>query len=561
VEFSNQPPQDTSGGKGKSKRGNEKGRGKGAGRVENDKSANSFGFFDPAPASSNTLNTPWMHPYHTAGASDNSGFDHVGESKHLRESMLQELHSGGHIYERNLKLQLEPHPGSDQEVMPYLTYCIYDERSLWSKDEKAQAEFLKAKEEKEKVLLKKQQEQEENGDQAAPDVNENAGNEFAFPVSCGLLDKADLAADPIQDVGIITSKYLHPEAKFQSKHFNALIRVDLRQTPAEMMGIPLQNYFYMCSSIDTPCTVSVTRQLRLLHAFHNLHTSLPSDGDEPPVNDDQEYVRPEVITRLLELCDCFDVILEGKDGRLFLLDSADMLEDVCMFAFLKLAWPKLQFIQGRHEKHELYERMLSENDKSFLSDWSLVLRRIMPVLLRILENVHAVDGLTLASAAFGLARLLMQENDSRRASVELGMAIVRLDNELVRSSCLGPQPQLDRPSASAVSFDPPSVRPPHFALYEDDAKDDSANDADKVLLLGRQSRLEQERICLLTQLYELWIDCSLKVHFKNVSSTVKRVRKPGEAVEDELSVVVESNSTKLSLSNQEANQLQTPWQI
>jgi hypothetical protein len=277
-------------------------------------------------------------------------------------------------------------------------------------------------------------------------------------------------------------------------------------------------------------------------------------GEDKVMDDDVEYQRPDVITRLFELSDCFDDILEGSHGRLFVLDAADLLEEICNIVFLKLAWPRLQIIQERFEKHELDECILTQNERTLLSDWSLVLRRIMPILLRTLENVLAVDGLTLASAAFGLATLFIQANDSRSAHLQLGMAIVRLENEVLHSSALGPQPQLDRPSAAAISFDPPSLRPPNFAFFDDAAADDCVGDADKALVLDRLSRLEQEQFCLLARMYEMWIETSLKTHFKNVSSTVKRVRKPGEVVDDDLNgITIDTGSTKLSLSNPEAD--------
>ncbi|CAL1164130.1 unnamed protein product, partial [Cladocopium goreaui] len=77
--------------------------------------------------------------------------------------------------------------------------------------------------------------------------------------------------------------------------------------------------------------------------------------------------------------------------------------------------------------------------------------------------VATVDALTLCSAGDALAQLFLQEKDSKSAQSELGHAIQRLERELQSSS--GPQARLDPQIAGALSFDPPSLRPPGFALF------------------------------------------------------------------------------------------------
>jgi len=159
----------------------------------------------------------------------------------------------------------------------------------------------------------------------------------------------------------------------------------------------------------------------------------------------------------------------------------------------------------------------------------------------------------IGSVASALSKLFIEENDPRGAQEQLGMAIARLEDELAEISILGPQPHMDRGVAASISFDPPGIRASRFELYDNS---EEAVHKDATLLLHGLPKYEQEQFCLLTHLYEQWIDCSLKVHLKNVSSTIKRAKKPGEAVDDSMAhVVTESASTKLALSNQEADVL------
>lgn len=104
---------------------------------------------------------------------------------------------------------------------------------------------------------------------------------------------------------------------------------------------------------------------------------------------------------------------------------------------------------------------------------------------------------------------------------------------------LGAQAKFGEPVAASISFDPPSLRPP------------SAERA-RELLLKPLSRSKQENLCLLTALYESWIDSSLKVHLKNVKSTVRRPRRLGESDADAHLKALGEKRKLSSLSNQEA---------
>eukprot|EP00434_Breviolum_minutum_P008563 symbB.v1.2.007554.t2/scaffold432.1/size246310/4 len=322
-------------------------------------------------------------------------------------------------------------------------------------------------------------------------------------------------------------------------------------------------------------------------AVHNASRSSPRTGGagcEP----EGKWKRPEIMDRLLEMSECLDRTLRNATGRLFLLSAPDLLEDLCSYVFLSFAWPKICYMQDIVQQDELKERVLKDSEKNDISEWSHVLRRILPMLLRTLEKVKTVDALTLCSAGDALAQLFLQENDSKSAQRELGYAILRLERELGAPS--GPQARLDPPIASALSFDPPSLRPPNFALFQADqglppendvpppesrpaspaspssrvskavsekGSPRSAVDPDAAVILHALPRSQQDRLCLLGRLYERWIDYSLLAHLPHPAAPVRR--KPGApgTVEEEevIQVAGESTSTRLALSSQEARVL------
>ncbi|CAL1159132.1 unnamed protein product, partial [Cladocopium goreaui] len=132
------------------------------------------------------------------------------------------------------------------------------------------------------------------------------------------------------------------------------------------------------------------------------------------------WKRPEIMDRLLEMGECLDRTMRDATGRLFTLSASDLMEDVCSFVFLTFAWPKICYMQDILQQDELKERVLKDKEKNDISEWSHVLRRILPMLLRTLEKVATVDALTLCSAGDALAQLFLQEKDSKSAQSELG---------------------------------------------------------------------------------------------------------------------------------------------
>ena len=180
----------------------------------------SFSFFDAMPVNNNMQPAkPWQDAYHTGGAADNSGFDHVPEVKQIRDEMMQDLQ--GQLSLKYLPLAIEPHPGAKdagvnpaalhptQDIMPHLVYQVYDERALWNRDDAAQQLTLKAQ----TVQTIKIPDGQE-GDEEVPDVPKSL--EDLLPPWCDLLYKTELASDPISDLSVVATKYLHAKVRLRN---------------------------------------------------------------------------------------------------------------------------------------------------------------------------------------------------------------------------------------------------------------------------------------------------------------------------------------------------------
>eukprot|EP00930_Biecheleria_cincta_P076561 TRINITY_DN6376_c0_g4_i1.p1 TRINITY_DN6376_c0_g4~~TRINITY_DN6376_c0_g4_i1.p1 ORF type:complete len:3084 (-),score=609.55 TRINITY_DN6376_c0_g4_i1:253-8580(-) len=414
-----------------------------------------------------------------------------------------------------------------------------------------------------------------------------------------------MASSCITDINVMVTKHMHvsvPHGKF-----NGMVRADLRQTPGELQGKPFQSYVMLCASAEAPSIPQVAHRLRILRALHSLWKAKNSSSDpffsEPgeatPDGAEEEegatsprarWKRPEVMDRLFELADVLARATGAAPGTelqgpLFVFNSADFLEDVCTHIFLAFVWPKLYFMQELLQQDELKERVLREKDRADFSEWSHVIRKLLPLLLRTLEQVQTVDALTLGSAGFALAQLCLNEKDSASAQKELALAIVRLERELANAATPGPQQRLDPQVAAALSFDPPSLRPPRFALFQKTSEDTEHSEQDVVqagvepgspkgypsspkgasksdwngddaIILKGLPRKQQDRLDLLAHLYSHWIKASLAVHLKNPDAPVRRKLKPNEVQEEDvIKVAGESLSTRLALSNQEAGVL------
>eukprot|EP00931_Biecheleriopsis_adriatica_P060541 TRINITY_DN36370_c0_g1_i1.p1 TRINITY_DN36370_c0_g1~~TRINITY_DN36370_c0_g1_i1.p1 ORF type:complete len:3594 (+),score=919.56 TRINITY_DN36370_c0_g1_i1:56-10837(+) len=553
-----------------------------------------LGWHEPGPVEiKGKANRPWMASYCTAGAGDSSGFDLTQESEELREGLVRKFTKSGIFSPRCLQIPVDPHPGNaatgQPDMIPCLFYSVYDERALWTTDDQAERRMedtMPASDEQ--TLLP------EAADQAAEEAK-TANSEKLLPPWSPQMDSAALAAHTVIDLSASVTKHMHASVPHPS--FNAVMRSDLRQTPGELQGKPFQSYVMLCAALEAPSTALVTRRLRILRALHSLWKAKARGGDdffseqapdgggaegegaevaeaEGPLSPKGRWKHPEVMDRLLELGDCLRRATE-EQGQLFVASAADFLEDVCAYTFLNFAWPKLCFVQELLQQHELQERVLKDRERSDISEWSHVLRRLLPTLLRTLEKVQTIDALTLASAGYALSQLFMEEQDSRSAQRELGLAIVRLEKELADASTPGPQARLDGQTAAALSFDPPSIRSPNFALFQStpEAEAGSAltdatpgspqgsprrkDDPDDKMLLKSLPRMQQDRLCLLTRLYDRWIDCSLVMHLKNPAAPIRRKLRPNEVVdtEPEIQVAGELASTRLTLSNQEAGVL------
>ncbi|CAE8582958.1 unnamed protein product, partial [Polarella glacialis] len=565
------------------------------------------GLHEPRPIQVGTeVTKPWASAYRSAGAGDSSGFEILDEAEEIREALVKQLVKSGHLTHRALRIPVDAHPGAAEvsakgELLPYLYFCVYDEKNIWVRDEKTEkVDPKKALSLDDQTLLPR--------DAAAATPKKKVDSETLLPPWSPLMDSVAMATDVVSDFSAFVTKHSHASA--MHSRFNALLRADLRQTPGELQGKPFQSYVLMCAAVDAPSVPLVAHRLRILRALHSLRQAKAAGGEdffqveeaaaegaaaEDPTSPKGRWKRPLVMDRLLELADCMTRATSGTSGQLFLFDAADLFEEVCSYVFLNFAWPKLCFMQDLLQQHELGERLMSAKECSDLSEWSQVLRRVLPILLRTLEQVQTVDGLTLGSASYALAQLFLQENDSKTARKELGLAIARLEKELADAAMNGPQARLDAPPGAAVSFDPPSVRSPSFALFQDvkqapgsagatvaledkkveapaspktprgpdsppasprspSLKKAESEKEEAVMLLRRLPRSQQDRVCLLARLYDRWIDCSLIVHLKNTTAAIKRKLRPNEAVdlEEEIQVAGEGASTRLALSNQEA---------
>ncbi|CAE7214873.1 obg [Symbiodinium natans] len=435
--------------------------------------AHAIGIHEPRPSEiDGKVVDPWMGaPYRCAGAGDSSGFEVFEESEEIRQAMLKQLTKSGLITHRVLEVPVDPHPGnSGKQLVPYVFFSVYDERNVWSADGKACKMEATAPVLDDATLLPE-----------AAAEKPKANSEQLLPPWSPLMDSASMSTHHLLDLTAVVTKHLHASPPDAS--FNALLRADLRQTPGQLQGKPFQSYVMLSAAVEAPCPPFVTRRLRLLRALHSLWKA-KTGGDDffgseeaaVPVGEDPDqeagatspkgrWKRPEIMDRLLELSDCLERTLGDSQGQLFLLSAPDLLEDLCAYVFLTFVWPKICYMQDIAQQHELKERVLHEREKNDISEWSHVLRRVLPFLLRTLEKVQTVDALTLGSAGYALAQLFLQEGDSRNAQKELGCAIIRLERELGKVATAGPQARLDAQTAAALSFDPPSLRPPGFALF------------------------------------------------------------------------------------------------
>lgn len=547
-----------------------------------------------------SVSTPWQAAYRAAGAGDSSGFEVFEDSEQSRETLFRKLVKDQVIGYRCLELPVDPHPGSSTpHLTPCLYYSVYDERVVFNRDSQAHRPATPAPVPDDQTLLPDAAAAGEAGGEA-----KRLNSEQLLPPWSPLMDSVAMASNCIIDITAQVTKHMHvsvPHGKF-----NGMVRADLRQTPGELQGKPFQSYVMLCASAEAPSVPLVAHRLRILRALHSLWKAKNSDGDAffsepseatPDEPDEDEatsppgrWKRPEVMDRLLELADCLGRAMGSSpgtelQGQLFVFNSPDFLEDVCTYIFLTFVWPKLYFMQDLLQQDEAKERVLREKDRADFSEWSHVVRKILPLLLRTLEQVQTVDALTLGSAGFALAQLCLKERDSASAQKELALAIVRLERELENAATPGPQQRLDPQVAAALSFDPPSLRSPMFALFQKGSEDagdleqDSAQavvepgspngypsspkegsksdwNEDDVIILRSLPRAQQDRLDLLAHLYYRWIEASLTVHLRNPNAPIRRKLRPNEVrEEDEIKVAGESVSTRLALSNQEAGVL------
>eukprot|EP00929_Paragymnodinium_shiwhaense_P031007 TRINITY_DN17469_c0_g2_i1.p1 TRINITY_DN17469_c0_g2~~TRINITY_DN17469_c0_g2_i1.p1 ORF type:complete len:3828 (-),score=1166.38 TRINITY_DN17469_c0_g2_i1:164-11647(-) len=516
---------------------------------------------------------PWLDPYDPAAAGDSSGFDHTSSTSQFSKATLQRLAEAGHVVHRKLPLPVEPHQGNAptgtaakkiaEGPTPYLLFSVFNERSIFVRDKGSGISDGTLKLPEQSTLVAGA----EAGDApAAEEAEKEADSETLLPPWCPLLDDALAACMPVSDIFCFLTKHMH--ASVPHSRFNAMIRADLRQTPQDLVGRPFQTYVFCCAAADAPSVVCITRHLRLFKSLHKLYNAPatveapisepPADGEEAPEAPKiEEYVRTPLTQALVDLVEGVSRLVADHGGQLFLLEAADAIEDVCAHVFLKIVWPRLREIQETWLRDEQGERVLSTAKRDELADWADVLRQVLPVLLRVLGHVKAVDALTLGSAAFALSKLFIQDSDGKRARAELGRAISYLEDEIARSWIQGPQPRLDQPVAAAVAFDAAALRPSNYALFDEEAFEQASSGMThrSPVVLSRLRRLEQDRICLLTQLYERWLDNSLRTHLKNPLAPVRRHYKPGERRPEDDHLGPEPGDTKLTLSHQESTVL------
>lgn len=326
---------------------------------------------------------PWLGaPYRAAGAGDSSGFEVFGESEQIREALLNDLIKDGLITHRALEVPVDPHPGQrGKPLTPCLFFSVYDEQQVWCMDSEAQRTDTTTPVDDATLLP-----------EAAAEVEENS--EKLMPPWSPLMDVAAMASTHLMDVAGCVTKHLH--ASMPNASFNALLRADLRQTPGELQGKPFQSYVFLGTSVEAPCPPMVRRRMRILRALYNLwkakaegedffskEESAPAEEEAEPAG---RWKRPEIMDRLLEMGECLDRTMRDATGRLFTLSASDLMEDVCSFVFLPFAWPKICYMQDILQQDELKERVLKDKEKNDISEWSHVLRRILPMLLRTLEK-------------------------------------------------------------------------------------------------------------------------------------------------------------------------------
>lgn len=67
----------------------------------------------------------------------------------------------------------------------------------------------------------------------------------------------------MQTVGVAFAKQLATVAEGH----NRILPIDLRQTPADLLGTPFQNYLYLCARLDGPTGPEAARELRVLRSY------------------------------------------------------------------------------------------------------------------------------------------------------------------------------------------------------------------------------------------------------------------------------------------------------
>ncbi len=146
----------------------------------------------------------------------------------------------------------------------------------------------------------------------------------------------EVLLEPITKISAFMTQF--PHGSPPSTSFNKVIPLDLRQTPSELHGLPMQRYVYVTTCTERP-PISLVHRLHLLisgaeelyqaheAAVQGLAAAGDDEGGGSTALDDLEKAE---MSALLRLCDMLTACTSGSAGFVMTKMYGDALEDLAV---------------------------------------------------------------------------------------------------------------------------------------------------------------------------------------------------------------------------------------
>jgi len=166
------------------------------------------------------------------------------------------------------------------------------------------------------------------------------------------------------------------------------------------LGQPFQNYIFLAAKAEQPSSVLLCRQIRLFRLYAALYRS-GLEGNEPAEAAEGEEAAQKPLEanwvpvggcngagfradRLGELIECLQLCVAGVSGQVFFAENADLLEDMVSRVYGDYVVPLVKLIENRRHRHALREMLLESQQLGELDNWTGVLRKALPALLKLM---------------------------------------------------------------------------------------------------------------------------------------------------------------------------------